>query len=196
MSSFNCVSEYHQHTIQYLAILRPNSPAPDCLAIPEEAVCSGTLSSKVRSSKLANRPPSACSETSRPPQQLGAESLATTLPAKRVRPLPQHNPAFSETPLDSRLLSRRTTHLGVEPASSVARLQLQLVRRHPTHNPSEAPCWVVPSQLRPLVGPPQARKAYRPLLRNLLRQMSQFSPFFPRRAHRRWRRQPRRKSTC
>jgi len=129
-----------QRTTQYLATLRPNSPAPDCLAILEEAVCSGTPSSKARSSKLANRPPSACSETSRPPQQLEAESLATTLPTRRVRPLLPHKPAFSETPLDSRLRSRRTTHLEVEPASSVAHLHLQLVQRHPTHNPLEAQC--------------------------------------------------------
>jgi hypothetical protein len=53
--------------------------------------------------------------------------LATTLPARRVRPLLPHKPAFSETPLDNRLRSRRTTHLGVGLAFSVARLYLQLV---------------------------------------------------------------------
>ena len=62
------LSNHHQRTTQYLATLRPNSPAPDCLAILEETVCLGTPSSKVRSSKLVNRPPLACSATSRPLQ--------------------------------------------------------------------------------------------------------------------------------
>src|SRR6267142_574407 len=137
-----------------MAALRPNNQLPDYLAMPEEVACLGTPSSKVLSSKLANRPPSACSETRQPLRQLGeAESVSS---AAHPHPL--------------------------------------LVQCHPVHNPSEAPCLVAPWALLLLGVPRQARKGYRHLLRNLLRPISQFSPSSPRRAHRHWRRRPRRKS--
>ena len=183
--------------MQYLVALRPNSRLPGYLVVLEEAACLGTRSSKVPSSKLVNRPPSACSETRQPLRQLGeAEFLVTRLLAKRTRALPLHKPAYSETHLDSRLLSRRTMLLEAEPASSVAHPHPLLVQHHLVHNPSVAPCLVAPSTLLPLGAPLQARKGYRPLLRNLLRQISRFSPSSPCRAHRHWRRQPRKKSTC
>jgi|SRR6266850_3538265 len=180
-----------------MAALRPNNQLPDYLAMPEEVACLGTPSSKVLSSKLANRPPSACSETRQPLRQLGeAEFLVTLLLAKRTRPLPLHKPAYSETRLDSRLLSRRTMLLEAESVSSAAHPHPLLVQCHPVHNPSEAPCLVAPWALLLLGVPRQARKGYRHLLRNLLRPISQFSPSSPRRAHRHWRRRPRRKSIC
>jgi hypothetical protein len=110
------LSEFYQLQTQCLAIPSLNSLLLGCLVIPGEAVYLGTRSSKVLSSKLANRPPSGCSETNQLQQQ-GAESLVIILPAKRTRPLLPSKPASSETRLDSRLLSQRTTPLEAEPAS-------------------------------------------------------------------------------
>jgi len=123
----NVPSVYYQPKMQYSATPRPNSPLPGCLAIPEEAACLGTPSSRVLNSQLANRLPSACSETRQLLQQRGAAFLATTLLAKSTQPLPLHNPVFLETPLDSRLLSQRTTHLEAEPTCLVVRPYLPLV---------------------------------------------------------------------
>jgi hypothetical protein len=166
------------------------------LATPEEAACLGTPSSKVLSSKLANHPPSACSETRQLLRQRRAADFLEILLAKRMPPLPLHKPAYSEPRLDSRLLSPRLTLLEVEPASLVAHLYPRLVQHHPVHNPSGAPYLVAPWALLRLGGPLQAPKGYKPLLRNPLRQISLYSPSSPHQAHQYWRHRRRRKSTC
>jgi hypothetical protein len=128
--------EFYQPQMQYLAIPSLNSLLLVCLVIPGEAVYLGTRSSKVLSSKLANRPRLDCSETKQP-QQPGAESLVTILPAKRH--LPPSKTASSETRLDSQLLSQRTTPLEAEPAFLGVRLHPS-VEHHLVRNRSEAPC--------------------------------------------------------
>lgn len=121
------LSESYQRNTQYLAIPRHNNLLPDCLVVPEEAVCLGTRSSKVVSSKQANRLPLDCLGTRQPLQQRGAESLATMLQAKQTRLQSPSPPAFSEAPLDSQHLNRQTTPLEVEPISLAARPHLPLV---------------------------------------------------------------------
>jgi hypothetical protein len=101
---------------QYLAIPRLNSLPLGCSVILGEAVCLGTHSSKVHSSKLVSHPPLGCLETKQPLQQREAEFLATILPAKWTRPLRPNKQASSETRLDSQLPRRRTTPLEAETA--------------------------------------------------------------------------------